>query len=119
MQLLLLMHSLCLWCSPARCWLVAEAPGEGAHILLVVCSDEHVELLILAIVVLGVPGSTLLDTATTADGDLGVGLFLHALLGVAARPNDQADEVVARVLLLGNEDLAVLLGRPPVWWGPA
>ena len=93
--------------------------AKGAHILLVVCSDEHVELLIFPIIILRVPGSTLLDTATTTNCDLGVGLFLHALLRVATRPDDEADEVVAGVLLLGYEDLAVLLGRPPVRGGPA
>ena len=63
------------------------------------------ELLILAVVIFGVAAGTLLDTALAADGDLGVGLLLHALLGVAARSDDQPDEIVARIVLLGDEHL--------------
>ena len=56
--------------------------------------------------------TNLLDAAPTADGDLGVGLPLHALLRVAAGPDDQPDEVGLRVLPHWDEDLALLLARP-------
>ncbi len=79
--------------------------GEKAHIFLLVAGDEDMQLLILAVVILGVATGPLLDTALATDGNLGVRLLLHALLGVAARPNDEADEVVPRVILLGYEYL--------------
>lgn len=48
----------------------------------------------------------LLDAAPPPDRDLGVGLRLHALLRVAARPDDEPYEVVTRVLVDGDVDLA-------------
>ena len=52
----------------------------------------------------------LLDGSAPADGDAGVGLRLHALLRVAARADDETEEVVPGVLGDGDDDLALLLG---------
>ncbi len=79
--------------------------GQAAHVLLLVASDEHVQLLVLAVVIFGVAAGALFDAALAADGDFCVGLLLHALLGVAARADDQPNEVVARIVLLGDEHL--------------
>lgn len=51
------------------------------------------QLLVLAVIVLAIPDGTFLYTAPPTNGDLGVGLLLHPLLGVAPRPNDQPEEV--------------------------
>lgn len=67
----------------------------------------------------------LLDGPPPADRDLAVSLRLQPLLRVAARPDDQADEVVARVFIDRDVDL---IGQPCVcvgggcgwvggWWG--
>ena len=100
-------------CRPAAqhaCLVSQKKVETRTHIPLGVTRDEHMELLLFSIVILGIPGSTLLDRPLAPDGDLGVGLLLHPLLGVAPRPDDQADEVVAGVGGLGDEDLAMLLG---------
>ncbi len=73
------------------------------HVLVRLSCDEHVQLVVLARLgpARGVaPRAALLDAALAPDGDLGVGLALHALLRVATRPNDEPDEVEGGVLLL-------------------
>jgi hypothetical protein len=60
------------------------------HVILRLPGDEHVQLLVLAVVVLGVLANALLHAAPPANGNLAVGLALHALLRVAARANDEA-----------------------------
>lgn len=72
------------------------------------------QLLFFSIIILGVPGCPLLDRPPTPDGYLGVGLLLHALLSVSSGPNDETYEVVARVVLLRDEDLALLFAGPVV-----
>lgn len=72
------------------------------------------QLLFFPIIILGVPGCPLFDGAPTSDGNLGVGLLLHALLSVSSGTNNETNEVVARVVLLRNEDLALLFARPVV-----
>lgn len=79
--------------------------GLRAHILHAVASDKNMQLLVFAVVILGVPAGALLHAALAPDGNLGVGLLLHALLRVTARPDDQPDEIVTRVVLLRDEDL--------------
>mmetsp|Transcript_37926 Transcript_37926/g.95920 ORF Transcript_37926/g.95920 Transcript_37926/m.95920 type:complete len:607 (+) Transcript_37926:402-2222(+) len=88
--------------------------ARAVNILLRGAGDEHVQLLLLAVVVLGVAVGALLDTAPPPDGNLGVGLRLHALLRVAARADEQADEVVGGELVLGDAHLDVELARPVV-----
>eukprot|EP00968_Pinguiococcus_pyrenoidosus_P005507 scaffold358_cov256-Pinguiococcus_pyrenoidosus.AAC.18 len=77
------------------------------HGLLVRARDEHVELVVDVVAVDGaVPMPTaFLHTALPADGDAAARLALHALLRVAARADDEADEVVVGELLHGNVHL--------------
>mmetsp|Transcript_17671 Transcript_17671/g.53163 ORF Transcript_17671/g.53163 Transcript_17671/m.53163 type:complete len:350 (+) Transcript_17671:610-1659(+) len=84
------------------------------HISLVVAGDKHVQVFVFAVVVARIACSTLLHTASPPDGDLRVCLPLHALLGVATRANDQANEIGAWVLLLRDPHLLPLLGGPVV-----
>lgn len=48
----------------------------STHVLLCLPCDQHVQLLILPIVIFGVLADALLHTATTTDGNLAVGLTL-------------------------------------------
>lgn len=75
------------------------------------------ELLILPIVILGILVCTLLNGATTPNGNLGVSLLLHALLCVATGANDEANEVVVGVLMLWDGDLFDKLSWLVIsWW---
>ena len=75
----------------------AHAPfNEHVHRLLVLGAER------LAIM----PRTPVLDSTLAADHHLAARLALHALLRVAARPDDGAEEVVARVLFDGHDELA-------------
>jgi len=80
-------------------------------ILLGVSLNEHVQVLVLAVVVLRIPRCAFLDGALAPDGNLRVCFFLHPLLCVAAWTDDQPDEVVTWVLLLRDENLTGFLLR--------
>eukprot|EP00955_Chlamydomonas_euryale_P008493 90399-Chlamydomonas_euryale.AAC.1 len=80
-------------------------------VVLRVARDEHVQLLVLAVVVRRVAVDALLDAALASDRNLRVGLLLHRLLRIAAWPDDEANEVVAGVLLDGDEDFERKLAR--------
>ena len=58
-----------------------------------------------------VPRTPILDSTPAADHDLAARLALHALLRVATRPDDGAEEVVARVLFDWHDELA----PTPLW----
>ena len=83
------------WVAPPEAH--AHAPfNEHVHRLLVLGAER------LAIM----PRTAVLDRALATDHDLAARLPLHALLRVAARPDDGAEEVVARVLFDGHDELA-------------
>ena len=67
----------------------------------------RMERFILAREGLTVPGGhlALLDAALAPDNDLGPGLLLQGLERVAARPNDEPDEVDLRVAVLRDQHL--------------
>ena len=95
---------------------MGEASAQGVsgetYIFLCIACDQHMQLLILSVIIFWISGSPLFHRALAPDGDLGVGLLLHPLLGVASWANDQPDEVIGGELLLGNVDLSILLGWP-------
>lgn len=82
--------------------------------------NEHMKVLVLTGIWLEVPllqQLTLLDAALPSDYNLGPRLLLHPLLRVAAGADDEANEVVARVLLHGDVELLVELGRAVIGGG--
>lgn len=88
--------------------------------LLGLCLNKYVEVLVLARIWLEVPllqQLALLDTALPTDDNLRTGLLLHPLLGVATGANNEADKVVAGVLLHGDVELLLELGRAVVGGG--
>lgn len=86
------------------------------YILLGVPRNEDMQLLFLSIIILRISSCAFLDRPPTPDGNLGVGLLLHALLSIAPGTNDQPNEVIAGVVLLGDEDFAFLFTRSIVCW---
>jgi len=75
------------------------------------------EVLILAGIRLEVPllqQLPFLDATLPPDDDLGTSLLLHPLLCVAARADDEPDEIVPRVLLHGDVELLLEPGRAVV-----
>mmetsp|Transcript_19537 Transcript_19537/g.46294 ORF Transcript_19537/g.46294 Transcript_19537/m.46294 type:complete len:348 (-) Transcript_19537:351-1394(-) len=76
--------------------------------LLVGPFNEHVHrLLVLGAEWLAImPRTPVLDSTLAADHHLAARLAFHFLLCVAARPDDGAEEVVARVLFDGHDELA-------------
>ena len=75
------------------------------------------EVLILAGIRLEVPllqQLPFLDATLPPDDDLGTSLLLHPLLRVAARADDEPDEIVPRVLLHGDVELLLEPGRAVV-----
>jgi hypothetical protein len=88
--------------------------------LLRICLNKHVEVFVLAGIWLQVPlleQLPFLDTTLPPDDNLGTSLLLHALLRVATRANDEADKVVAWVLLHGDVELLLELGWAVVGGG--
>ena len=88
--------------------------GGAVNLLVRVARDEHVQRLVLVVIHTGFAVRALLDGTLAADGDPRVGLALHAFLRVAARADDQTDEVVPGVLLLRHPEFAPLLRRAPI-----
>mmetsp|Transcript_35872 Transcript_35872/g.67641 ORF Transcript_35872/g.67641 Transcript_35872/m.67641 type:complete len:623 (-) Transcript_35872:404-2272(-) len=84
------------------------------HVLIAVALDQYVQVVVLAVVPPRVTHRALLHRPPPADGDLGVGLPLHALLRVATWPDDEPEKVVPRVLLGWDVQLALLLLRAVV-----
>jgi len=79
-----------------------------------------VEVFVLAGIRLEVPllqQLPFLDTTLPPNDNLGTSLLLHALLRVATRANDEADKVVAGVLLHGDVELLLELGWAVVGGG--
>ena len=86
---------------------VLDAVDRLLHRLRIARGDERVQRLVLARQRLPVlaPHLTLLYRALAADDDLGARVLLHRLQRVAARPDQQPDEVDIGVLLLRDEHL--------------
>ena len=84
-----------------------SALAPGMHLLIRAFDDDVHRLLVLRPERTPVvPPAALLDRALAAHHDLAAALGLHALLRVAARPDDRAEEVVARVLFDRHDELA-------------
>mmetsp|Transcript_24172 Transcript_24172/g.41059 ORF Transcript_24172/g.41059 Transcript_24172/m.41059 type:complete len:237 (-) Transcript_24172:254-964(-) len=77
----------------------------------------HVQLIVLVrAVMLGTPLRPVLHAALAADADLRACFLLHTLLGVPSGSNNNANEVVRGVLLVGNINFLERLGANEVRW---